>query len=175
MSDANSYYQSLLQQGYDVNQATVYTKEHFPHFVGPQAAAPVAAPAPAAPAAAAPASSTDPMMMMMMMNQQNQQAMMQQQALLAQSQQNQQSSGPIVINNSQQQQQQQGMGFVMQRGKPVSTGYLLWCCCFLFICGVHRFYYNKPISGIIYVLTFGLFGFGQLYDLLVMPELAKSA
>ena len=174
MSDANSYYQSLLQQGYDVNQATVYTKEHFPHFVGPQAAAPVAAPAPAAPAAA-PASSTDPMMMMMMMNQQNQQAMMQQQALLAQSQQNQQSSGPIVINNTQQQQQQQGMDFVMQRGKPVSTGYLLWCSCFFLICGVHRFYYNKPISGIIYLFTFGLFGFGQLYDLLVMPELARSA
>ena len=89
---------------------------------------------------------------MMMMNQQNQQMMMQQQAMLAQSQQNQQSSGPVIVNNVQQ--QQQGMT-MMRPGKDTATGYLLWCACFLFICGAHRFYYNRPISGLLYVLHLG--------------------
>jgi hypothetical protein len=168
MSDAESYYQSLLQQGYDVNQATVYTKEHYPHFVDPMASQP-AAPAGAAPAA----SGTDPMMMMMMMNQQNQQsqqsqqaAMMQQQALLAQSQ----------MGQSQQPQQVVYMSNPMNSGNKTSnTGYLLWLCCFLGLAGIHRFYYGRTLSGIVYLFTFGLFGFGQLYDLLIMPELARTA
>ena len=169
MSDANSYYQSLIQQGYDVNKATVYTQEHFPGFEGPgltpqpAVAAPVATPAPAA------ANASDPMMMMMMMNQQNQQsqqsqqaAMMQQQALLAQSQVGQNQPQQIIhVGNT--------------MGKPSSTGYLLWLCCLFGICGVHRFHYGRIGSGIIYLFTFGLFGFGQLYDLLIMPELARTA
>lgn len=169
MSDSEAYYQSLLQQGYDVDQAKVYTREHFPDFI-PRPAAP-AGPAPSA-APAQGGSSVDPMVAMMMMNQQNQQMMMQQQAMLAQSQQNQQSHGPVIVNNVQQ--QQAGM-MMMRPGKDTATGYLLWCACFLFICGAHRFYYNRPVSGLLYVFTFGLFGFGQLYDLLVMRELARTA
>ena len=80
---------------------------------------------------------------------------------------------PIIVNNNNN--QQQAIAFQAVSGKDTSTGYLLWCGCFLFLAGLHRFYYNKPISGVIYLFTFGLFGFGQLYDLLVMPELAKSA
>lgn len=171
MREAQSYYDSLLQQGYNVDQAKVYTQEHYPGFTPAGAAAPAA---PAAPAAAPQQSSSiDPMVAMMMMNQQNQQnqqMMMQQQALLAQSQQNQ--SGPIIVNNNNQ--QMMGMNGMM-RGKPTSTGYLFWCGCFVLLFGLHRFYYNKPISGLIYLFTFGLFGFGQLYDLLVMPELARAA
>ena len=168
MSEANAYYQSLLEQGYDVDQAKVYTREHFPDFVGLAGTTQPAAPTNQQ-------SSIDPMVAMMMMNQQNQQnqqMMMQQQAMLAQSQQNQ-SSSPVVINNMQ---QQSVVGGVMMRShKSTGTGYLLWLLCFMFICGAHRFYYNKPISGVIYLFTFGLFGFGQLYDLLVMPELARTA
>lgn len=168
MSEANSYYQSLLEQGYDVDQAKVYTREHFPNFAGPAGTTQPAAPTNQQ-------SSIDPMVAMMMMNQQNQQnqqMMMQQQALLAQSQQNQNSS-PVVINNMQQQSVVGGV--MMASHKSTGTGYLLWLLCFLLICGAHRFYYNKPISGVIYLFTFGLFGFGQLYDLLVMPELARTA
>ena len=164
MSEANAYYQSLLQQGYDVEQARVYTREHFPDFVTPGAA-----PQPTQPVNQQ--SSVDPMMAMMMMNQQNQQMMMQQQEMLAQSQQNQ-ASGPVIINNTQ---QQSVVGGVAMSGKTTQTGYLLWLLCFVAICGAHRFYYNKPVSGVIYLLTFGIFGFGQLYDLLVMPELARTA
>ena len=162
MSEANAYYQSLLQQGYDVDQAKVYTREHFPDFTPPEHSQ----------HPRVQQSSIDPMVAMMMMNQQNQQMMMQQQAMLAQSQQNQASS-PVVINNMQQ--QSVAGGVVMMTSKSTGTGYLLWLLCFIFICGAHRFYYNKPISGVIYLFTFGLFGFGQLYDLLVMPELAKTA
>ena len=166
MSEAESYYQSLLQQGYNVDQAKVYTLEHYPGFVSTTAPAIAAvAPAAVAPAAVAPQSnSADPNLVMMMMNQQNQQMMMQQQAMLSNSQNNNQPQQIIVQH-----------AIAPSNNKSIATGYLLWCCCFLFLCGIHRFYYNKPISGIIYVLTFGLFGFGQLYDLLVMPELAKTA
>jgi TM2 domain-containing membrane protein YozV len=41
---------------------------------------------------------------------------------------------------------------------------------FLGVFGIHRFYQGKIISGIIYLLTVGLFGFGVLYDLFTLNE-----
>ena len=41
---------------------------------------------------------------------------------------------------------------------------------FLGLFGVHRFYMSKFISGIIYLLTGGLLGFGWLYDLWTLNE-----
>ena len=32
MSDSKAYFDSLIQQGYDENQADQYTKQHFPEF-----------------------------------------------------------------------------------------------------------------------------------------------
>lgn len=54
------------------------------------------------------------------------------------------------------------------------TAYLLWFFCFFGICGVQRFYTNRPISGLIYLLTFGLFGIGQLIDLILIPGLVAD-
>ena len=130
MSEAQSYYDSLLQQGYNVDQAKVYMgitdlrlleQLHRQRLQRLQRLLHLQQ-----------SSSIDPMVAMMMMNQQNQQnqqMMMQQQALLAQSQQNQ--SGPIIVNNNNQ--QNDGMNGMM-RGKPTSTGYLFWCGCFVLLC-----------------------------------------
>ena len=41
---------------------------------------------------------------------------------------------------------------------------------FLGLFGVHRFYMGKFISGILYLLSGGLFGFGYLYDLWTLNE-----
>ncbi len=41
---------------------------------------------------------------------------------------------------------------------------------FLGFLGIHRFYLGKWFSGIIYLLTCGLFGFGVLYDFWTLNE-----
>ncbi len=52
------------------------------------------------------------------------------------------------------------------KSKPVA--FLLWCLCLLGICGAHRMYLGKWVSGIIWILTFGLLFIGQLVDLLFL-------
>ena len=52
------------------------------------------------------------------------------------------------------------------------VGYLLWIFWFL---GAHRFYFGRPVSGTVYLFTFGLLGIGWLVDLFLMPSLERQA
>lgn len=55
------------------------------------------------------------------------------------------------------------------------TSFLLWLACLFGACGIHRFYLGKPVTGIIYLLTFGLFGIGQIVDLFKMKDMVLLA
>ena len=61
----------------------------------------------------------------------------------------------------------------MARAKT-ETAYMLWTLGFLGICGLHRFYTGQIVLGIVYLCTFGLFGFGQLIDLVLVPGMVKT-
>jgi TM2 domain-containing membrane protein YozV len=52
------------------------------------------------------------------------------------------------------------------------VGYILWIFGFT---GAHRFYFGRPISGTIYLFTFGLFFIGWIIDLFLMPSLERQA
>ena len=57
-----------------------------------------------------------------------------------------------------------------------STGmaYLLWLLGLVGFCGLHRFYLGRPISGLIWLFTGGLFFIGQIVDLFFMPRMADD-
>jgi len=55
------------------------------------------------------------------------------------------------------------------------TAYLLWLGCGLGLCGLHRFYAGKPLSGLLWLFTGGLCGVGQLFDLLFIPGMVARA
>jgi TM2 domain-containing membrane protein YozV len=41
--------------------------------------------------------------------------------------------------------------------------------------GAHRFYLDRPVSGVLYFLTAGFAGIGIVYDIFAMPFLVASA
>ncbi len=56
-----------------------------------------------------------------------------------------------------------------------SISYGLWCLCVFGLAGVHRIYMGKYGTGILWLLTWGLFGIGQFIDLFRMKKLVKDA
>jgi len=38
------------------------------------------------------------------------------------------------------------------------------------IAGIHRFFMRRTGTGVLYLFSWGLFGFGTLYDLITMPK-----
>lgn len=54
------------------------------------------------------------------------------------------------------------------------TAYGTWCLGLLGICGVQRFYTGNAGLGIVYLVTFGVFGIGQLIDLLLIPDMVEK-
>lgn len=59
--------------------------------------------------------------------------------------------------------------------RSVAVSYLLWCGSLVGVCGLQRFYNRRPISGTVWLLTFGLCFVGQLLDLLLIPDLVQRA
>jgi TM2 domain-containing membrane protein YozV len=53
----------------------------------------------------------------------------------------------------------------------LAVGYALWLVGFT---GAHRFYYGRPITGVIWFLTFGLFGIGWLIDAFLLPGMDRA-
>ncbi len=53
-----------------------------------------------------------------------------------------------------------------------TIGYLLWIFGFT---GAHRFYFGKPLSGLIWFFTLGLLGIGWLVDGFLIPAMAREA
>ena len=69
--------------------------------------------------------------------------------------------------------------YVNPSGNPIGTdernlvlAYLF--CIFLGFFGAHRFYLGQMIIGIVYFLTFGLFGIGWFVDLFILPDLVHA-
>ena len=60
----------------------------------------------------------------------------------------------------------------MQSTHSKTIGYILWIFGFT---GAHRFYFGKPVSGLIWFLTLGLFGIGWIVDLFLIPAMERQA
>ena len=52
-----------------------------------------------------------------------------------------------------------------------TIAYVLWIVGFT---GAHRFYYGRPITGIIWLLTGGLFLIGWILDLFLIPHMNRK-
>jgi hypothetical protein len=78
---------------------------------------------------------------------------------------------PIIINNNNNNNNNNNitanMGFQFMYNYK-SRGIALVLCFFLGWLGIHRYYTGKVGTGVLYMLTFGLFGFGILIDLIML-------
>ncbi|MFO0016005.1 MAG: TM2 domain-containing protein [Synechococcaceae cyanobacterium] len=68
-----------------------------------------------------------------------------------------------------------GLRHPKQERRSLALTYLLWCLGLLGVCGLQRFYNRKPLSGLLWLFSFGLCGLGQLVDLLLIPSLVEQA
>jgi TM2 domain-containing membrane protein YozV len=59
--------------------------------------------------------------------------------------------------------------------KSSSTAYCFWLFSLVGVCGIHRFYAGKWITGIIWLLTGGLFFIGQIIDLFLIPRMVEKS
>jgi hypothetical protein len=58
--------------------------------------------------------------------------------------------------------------------RSVGMAYLLWALCIFAVAGIHRFYTGRYVTGIIWLLTWGVFGIGSIVDLFLIPGMVES-
>jgi TM2 domain-containing membrane protein YozV len=59
--------------------------------------------------------------------------------------------------------------------RSIGMSYVLWFACLIGFCGIHRFYNGRWITGLIWLFTLGLLGIGQVFDLIFIPGMVRSA
>jgi TM2 domain-containing membrane protein YozV len=62
----------------------------------------------------------------------------------------------------------------MKENNNATISYILWCGCFFGACGLHRLYNGKITSGLVWLCTFGVFGFGQFIDIFLIPGMVQE-
>ncbi|MEP0916740.1 TM2 domain-containing protein [Leptolyngbya sp. DQ-M1] len=55
----------------------------------------------------------------------------------------------------------------------VGVAYVLWLGGLFGLSGLHRLYNGEKKTGLLWLGTFGLFGFGQLLDLILIPKMVQ--
>ncbi|MCB9777484.1 MAG: TM2 domain-containing protein [Alphaproteobacteria bacterium] len=67
------------------------------------------------------------------------------------------------------------MSTALTTRKDTGIAYVLWMGGLLGVCGLHRIYMGRVGSGILWMLTGGLCGVGQLVDLILMPQMIDDS
>lgn len=76
-------------------------------------------------------------------------------------------TGNVVINNVYTQPQSTNVRYT-QSISPKNKMVALLLCIFLGFLGAHRFYVGKIGTGVLYLFTYGLFGFGWIIDIILI-------
>lgn len=58
--------------------------------------------------------------------------------------------------------------------KDVGLAYVLLAFSFFGVCGLHRLYMGRIVSGLIWLLTGGLCGLGTIVDLFLLPQMVED-
>ena len=67
-----------------------------------------------------------------------------------------------------------GEALVRRSPRSVAWAYLLWLPGLVALPGIHRLYTGRTVSGIVWLLTGGLCGVGQLIDLFFIPRMVED-
>jgi TM2 domain-containing membrane protein YozV len=65
---------------------------------------------------------------------------------------------------------------IKQPSEPANLilAYALWGLCLFGFCGIHRFYLGRPVTGTVWLFSYGFLFLGQLLDLFLIPSLVKD-
>lgn len=68
------------------------------------------------------------------------------------------------------------MSYELQKrdARSVGVAYILWLPMLFGICGLHRFYAGRWVSGLVWLVTGGLCGVGQFVDLVFIPRMIED-